>query len=85
MWEPRRLTTLWAFAGCYRDSFTFLMYIANSETGYRYCCLTGLSRKMLETCGTRGTTEKHAVIFTALFDYPTMRALAGLQRTEPYN
>jgi hypothetical protein len=22
MWEPRRLTTLWAFTGCYRDSFT---------------------------------------------------------------
>jgi hypothetical protein len=29
MWEPRRLTTLWAFAACYRDSFTFtfLYYI----------------------------------------------------------
>jgi hypothetical protein len=24
MWEPRRLTTLWAFTACYRDSFTFL-------------------------------------------------------------
>jgi hypothetical protein len=23
MWEPRRLTTLWAFTTCYRDSFTF--------------------------------------------------------------
>jgi hypothetical protein len=23
MWEPRRLTTLWAFKACYRDSFTF--------------------------------------------------------------
>jgi hypothetical protein len=23
MWEPRRLTTLWAFMVCYRDSFTF--------------------------------------------------------------
>jgi hypothetical protein len=22
MWEPRRLTTLWAFTVCYRDSFT---------------------------------------------------------------
>jgi hypothetical protein len=21
MWEPRRLTTLWAFTACYRDSF----------------------------------------------------------------
>jgi hypothetical protein len=24
IWEPRRLTTLWAFMACYRDSFTFL-------------------------------------------------------------
>jgi hypothetical protein len=23
MWEPRRLTILWAFTACYRDSFTF--------------------------------------------------------------
>jgi hypothetical protein len=23
MWEPRRLTTLWSFTACYRDSFTF--------------------------------------------------------------
>jgi hypothetical protein len=24
MWKPRRLTTLWAFVACYRDSFTFI-------------------------------------------------------------
>jgi hypothetical protein len=24
MWEPRRLTTLWASTACYRDSFPFL-------------------------------------------------------------
>jgi hypothetical protein len=23
MWEPRRLTTPWAFTACYRDKFTF--------------------------------------------------------------
>jgi hypothetical protein len=23
MWEPRRLTTLWAFTACYMDNFTF--------------------------------------------------------------
>jgi hypothetical protein len=27
MWEPRRLTTPWAFTSCYRDSFTFFWYI----------------------------------------------------------
>jgi hypothetical protein len=25
MWAPRRLTTLWAFTACYRDSFIFLL------------------------------------------------------------
>jgi hypothetical protein len=25
MWEPRRLTTLWAFMACYRDSFTIFI------------------------------------------------------------
>jgi hypothetical protein len=24
MWEPRRLTTLWASTACYMDSFTFI-------------------------------------------------------------
>jgi hypothetical protein len=28
MWEPRRLTTLWASTACYRNSFTF-MYAFN--------------------------------------------------------
>jgi hypothetical protein len=27
MWEPRRLTTLWAFTACYRDSFTFFFLL----------------------------------------------------------
>jgi hypothetical protein len=27
MWNPRRLTTLWAFTACYRDSFTFLTQV----------------------------------------------------------
>jgi hypothetical protein len=26
MWEPRRLTTLWVFMACYRDSFAFTFY-----------------------------------------------------------
>jgi hypothetical protein len=36
MWEPRRLTTMWASTVCYRDSFTFFFV----TTGYR-----------LEDCG----------------------------------
>jgi hypothetical protein len=26
LWEPQRLTTLWASTTCYRDRFTFLPY-----------------------------------------------------------
>jgi hypothetical protein len=31
MWEPRRLTTLWAFTACYRDSFAFFNSILKKE------------------------------------------------------
>jgi hypothetical protein len=27
IWEPRRLTTVWAFMACYRDSFSFYLYL----------------------------------------------------------
>jgi hypothetical protein len=30
MWEPRRLTILWAFTACYRDIFTLYMHIRTS-------------------------------------------------------
>jgi hypothetical protein len=31
MWEPQRLTTLWAFTACYRDSFTFHTLSSNTS------------------------------------------------------
>jgi hypothetical protein len=35
MWEPRRLTTLWASTACYRDSFTFFRtFHASTLTRY---------------------------------------------------
>jgi hypothetical protein len=40
MWEPRRLTTLWAFTACYRESFAFTfclcsLYIMCKQTTSR--------------------------------------------------
>jgi hypothetical protein len=35
MWEPRRLTTLWAFRACYRDYFT----IWNDRLTFKVKCL----------------------------------------------
>jgi hypothetical protein len=31
MWEPRHLTTLWAFMACYRVSFTFLWLLKHTS------------------------------------------------------
>jgi hypothetical protein len=31
MWEPRRLTTIWAFTACFRDSFTFTSTFQNTS------------------------------------------------------
>jgi hypothetical protein len=36
MWEPRRLTTLWAFMACYRDSFTFFLTVQYLATTTNY-------------------------------------------------
>jgi hypothetical protein len=33
MWDPRLLTTLWAFMACYRDSFIGSLLIANDAKG----------------------------------------------------
>jgi hypothetical protein len=34
MWEPRRLTALWASTACYRDSFTFLPLHCHMPSGW---------------------------------------------------
>jgi hypothetical protein len=44
MWEPRRLTTLWAFTACYRDSLTFQILLLDLLFYYyllrdAYCCV----------------------------------------------
>jgi hypothetical protein len=38
MWEPRRLTTLWASTACYRDSLTLAVQLArmNEELNYHH-------------------------------------------------
>jgi hypothetical protein len=43
MWEPRRLTTLWASAVCYKDSFTFLTLIS---IGLRLLSARNLTAKL---------------------------------------
>jgi hypothetical protein len=42
MWKPRRLTILWAFTACYRDSFTFILYDVHkmTEWGALSVCLS---------------------------------------------
>jgi hypothetical protein len=34
LWDPQRLTTLWAFTACYRDSFTFFFYQSPQRSRY---------------------------------------------------
>jgi hypothetical protein len=44
MWEPRRLTTLWAFTACFRDSFTFSFYLTSRSSGQDSSSLYGRFR-----------------------------------------
>jgi hypothetical protein len=39
MWEPRRLTALWASTACYRDSFTLFFLRLNNKTLCLYLIL----------------------------------------------
>jgi hypothetical protein len=43
MWEPGRRTTVWACTVCYRDSFTFFMYVIQAvrQTTLETDCGTG--------------------------------------------
>jgi hypothetical protein len=34
IWEPRRLTTLWAFTACYKDNFTFYLFSSRDMPQY---------------------------------------------------
>jgi hypothetical protein len=43
MWEPRRLTAIWAFTTCYRDSFTFTQ---NRSTFFHSWLLTHTFKQM---------------------------------------
>jgi hypothetical protein len=36
MWDPQRLTTLWAFTACYRDSFTYLLISSPAQSLHQY-------------------------------------------------
>jgi hypothetical protein len=36
MWEPRRLTTLWASTACYEDSFTFLVALCDRHLTHNW-------------------------------------------------
>jgi hypothetical protein len=36
MWEPRRLTTLWASTACHKDSFIFLRHLIHNVEKYKF-------------------------------------------------
>jgi hypothetical protein len=62
MWEPRRLTTLLASTACYRENFTFLLYLPGTCRVFRSASGLGVRR-----------SEKYAkssgvVVVTALWE-----------------
>jgi hypothetical protein len=55
MWEPRRLTTLWASTARYRDSFTDCLYKRQCDTRWEsnlkaLSFVTHISFRMLTSC-----------------------------------
>jgi hypothetical protein len=41
MWEPQRLTTLWASTACYKDSFTFTTAVVMKSSNFWDIMLCG--------------------------------------------
>jgi hypothetical protein len=41
MWDPQRLSTLWAFTACYRDSFNVVFFLHNHQNPLESSCELG--------------------------------------------
>jgi hypothetical protein len=48
MWKPQRLTTLWAFTACYRDSFTSYTALYTGRCNFEFHVATWNRMRMLE-------------------------------------
>jgi hypothetical protein len=59
MWEPRPLTTLWAFTACYRDSFTFLLFMCLFCVCVVLCLGRGLATSWSLVQGVLPTVNDH--------------------------
>jgi hypothetical protein len=72
MWEPRRLTTLWDFTACYRDSFTLKKnFMVIRVEHVPYFILTSLT-----------AWESSGVLSSRLFWYNTESFLIGSETYE---
>jgi hypothetical protein len=61
MWEPRRLTTLWAFRACYRDSVTFFMWNSKQTAFFNHIHGKQESQPTKYTSGKAKTTGTYIV------------------------
>jgi hypothetical protein len=63
MWEPRRLTILWASTACYRDSFTFTLFRTEVTGSWASCHACSMERVftlvLLRTRGAGCFERKH--------------------------
>jgi hypothetical protein len=62
MWEPRRLTTLWASTACYRDSFTYAALINASV-------LVKISRIKVPFSSLGGHNERNLLCLVLMYSY----------------
>jgi hypothetical protein len=68
MWEPRRLTTLWAFTSCYRDKFTLSLSLNSGTMCENMITILKMLRMRIET-------EVSHFLFKSL----SIKALFGLR------
>jgi hypothetical protein len=71
MWEPRRLTTLWASTARYRDSFTFFLFRPFRSSAVRRWLPTAEARvRVWPVCGVCGGQSGTGAGFLRVLRFP---------------
>jgi hypothetical protein len=82
MWEPRHLTTLFAFTACYRDSFTFTFCLARLIWPWRWRrCVP--SKRRFTFNGPHGVIFRKTVLFVTIAVRTSNPTILRIAETEP--
>jgi hypothetical protein len=78
MWEPRRLTTLWASTACYRENFTFILKNSTVKGKKKLRGLSPQARTINDCGGFVALTTRHPLSAKVGTNFADKRRLLDL-------